>query len=636
MTSKLDYLKKYLAQPGEEGQVGGNKGKKEKKKRAKASTEPSALRIRDLSEALPKPREERKAVRVPRLTCEEDLVFVDEKAVAEAQKVDVEMSGVRWRIQQHRPQMRGRALQPAAGVQGREFKQEQVKQEPDAEDGQQVGVSHEAADSDLSPPRAKLRQGVGSELSSRRAAMQCGSVRAGADADRSSPRKGGPQVKEEPASDGDISPPRRDSKAPQGAPAQRLQSNSDADLSPPRKRPAEHSDPKRRQHDSGSDISPPRRGAAEGSLMKEPAEPAGRQRQRHDSDSDLSPPLKGAPQRDVKQEPGEDPGQQRLRHASDSDLSPPRKREPANVAKQERRGKSRQRGQGHDSDSDLSPPRKSVVARGGEREPRQATGLQSQRKGSNAEGAPASEARREQGEVAGQRSQRHDSDADLSPPRGTVAPEEPVRMSSGLRAGLVRGSELKEDAAQVRAERRAAVEAAPAEETGRDAGTVYRDKTGKKVTREEFVELQQKKRRKRLSDYPEQELEWGGGIKQRYNKEEEMAELERIAAQPFARFEPDSKYMEELRERQDWNDPMRHFEANEDVPGEGIAAKTAEVQRTRPKCPHPPWPNRFNILPGYRWDGKVRGNNFEKRWLEKKNQRAFERQEQWKYDMMEM
>ena len=43
-----------------------------------------------------------------------------------------------------------------------------------------------------------------------------------------------------------------------------------------------------------------------------------------------------------------------------------------------------------------------------------------------------------------------------------------------------------------------------------------------------------------------QELEWGGGLKQRDNSELEKEELSRIAAQPFARFEPDEVYMKEL------------------------------------------------------------------------------------------
>merc|ERR1712050_430346 len=148
--------------------------------------------------------------------------------------------------------------------------------------------------------------------------------------------------------------------------------------------------------------------------------------------------------------------------------------------------------------------------------------------------------------------QRHDSDADLSPPRKKNEEEE-ERMTSGLRSGLVRGSELKAEAAQIRAERRAAVEAAPDEETGKNATTVYRDKaTGKRISREEFVEQSKKKKKKKLSDYPEQELEWGGGVKQSANDEEMKEEASRLAAQPFARYEPDAKYSEELQDRQSW------------------------------------------------------------------------------------
>lgn len=55
----------------------------------------------------------------------------------------------------------------------------------------------------------------------------------------------------------------------------------------------------------------------------------------------------------------------------------------------------------------------------------------------------------------------------------------------------------------------------------KNAQTVYRNRDGRRIDREEWVELQQKKRKKRASDYPEQELEWGGGLKQRDNREEE-------------------------------------------------------------------------------------------------------------------
>merc|ERR1712087_441599 len=142
-------------------------------------------------------------------------------------------------------------------------------------------------------------------------------------------------------------------------------------------------------------------------------------------------------------------------------------------------------------------------------------------------------------------------------------------------------------------------------------------------------EQNQKKKKKRLSDYPEQELEWGGGIKQGLNDEEERAEVARIAAQPFARYTPDEKYMEELKEKQDWNDPMRNFKPDEN--DSTNANRDDAVIKKKPKCPHAPWLNRFGVLPGYRWDGKIRGNDYEKRWLETKNQRASAKEERWRY-----
>ncbi|CAE7418497.1 CWC26 [Symbiodinium sp. CCMP2592] len=172
--------------------------------------------------------------------------------------------------------------------------------------------------------------------------------------------------------------------------------------------------------------------------------------------------------------------------------------------------------------------------------------------------------------------------------------------------------------------------------SGRGAETVYRNRDGKRIEREEWVDLQQKKRKKRVSEYPEQELEWGGGLKQRNNTEEEKAEISRIAAQPFARFEPDEKYMKELKARQDWNDPMRKFEEQEVTAPtlQGKAAADAQPRAVeRPKCPHPPWQNRYEILPGYRWDGKVRGNGFEKEYFHTKNTREFERADAWRREM---
>lgn len=181
----------------------------------------------------------------------------------------------------------------------------------------------------------------------------------------------------------------------------------------------------------------------------------------------------------------------------------------------------------------------------------------------------------------------------------------------------------------IREQQKARLAAAPDSDTGRNAETVYRSKTGEKVDRETWASEQVKKRRKKASDYPDQELEWGGGVKQKNNEEEEKNETLRIAAQPFARYQPDEKFMEEQRDRHDWHDPMKKMQDDgDDHQPMGSAAVAA--QQKKPKCPFPPWANRFNIAPGYRWDGKVRSNGYEKKWLESKNSREFAKDQRWR------
>jgi len=353
-------------------------------------------------------------------------------------------------------------------------------------------------------------------------------------------------------------------------------------MSPPRKAVANNANeggPTKR-HDSDSDMSPPRKAVASN-------DKAGDAKKRHDSNSDLSPP-RNAVASNAKARPAK-------RHDSDSDMSPPRKI----VASNEKAGGAKKR---HDSDSDMSPPRRAAVKE----------------------------------EKQGGSKKRHDSDSDMSPPRKAATNDdgEEEKMSSGLRAGLVSGKALKEEAAKVREERKAKLEAMPDSQTGKNADTVYRNRSGGKIDREQWVEQQQKKRKKKLSEYPEQELAWGGGLKQQQSKEDEMAEDVRVSQLPFARWQPDEGALDNMHDKQAWHDPMSKFKDEEETGSASLGSQEKPAVK-KPKCPHPPWPNRFGILPGYRWDGAVRGHNYEKRWLDAKNNREFMKTERYKWERME-
>ena len=84
---------------------------------------------------------------------------------------------------------------------------------------------------------------------------------------------------------------------------------------------------------------------------------------------------------------------------------------------------------------------------------------------------------------------------------------------------------------------------------------VFRDREGRQVSKEEFLEQQAAAKKKAQYD-SEQQLDWGGGLKQRVDAQERAAATAAEASKPFARSRDDAELDSMHRRRSRWGDPM--------------------------------------------------------------------------------
>ncbi|KAF9168545.1 Pre-mRNA-splicing factor cwc26 [Actinomortierella ambigua] len=189
------------------------------------------------------------------------------------------------------------------------------------------------------------------------------------------------------------------------------------------------------------------------------------------------------------------------------------------------------------------------------------------------------------------------------------SPDAAARMSSGAAVGLQTAEQLRRDTDRMMREQRDRMRSLDPTKSGRDAETVYRDAQGRKIDRvTEKIEAAAAARRE--IEKQEKMMEWGKGMVQREQEEERKKREEAEKLKPMARYKDDEELNEELKDRERWNDPAARFLTG--------SSKKSKKSSSAPKYPlyqgHFP-PNRFNIRPGYRWDGVDRSNGFEKEYF---------------------
>lgn len=337
---------------------------------------------------------------------------------------------------------------------------------------------------------------------------------------------------------------------------------------------------KKERHDSDSDPSPPRKQYGSDS------DPSPPRRKRHDSNSDASPPRRNRKNSD--QSPA------RKRHDSDSDQSPPRR---INA-----------------SDSDQSPLRK---------HPNPNDDLSPPRRKKNADSSP-------------QKRIKRDPDGDLSPVRPSKSAshggnsEKLTKTLDGKMAGLQTGRALREESEALRKREEEAFRKMDKSLTGQNATTAIRAGKLRQIEAKQQVE---KEKAEKVAKLQEAYQKWNKGLKQGETQSTQVAEAIHEMSKPLARFAGDEDLERLLREQDREGDPMAAYMAKKKVKSGGDGkGKAARPVYKGPAAA----PNRFGILPGYRWDGVDRSTGYEKMYFEKQNSAIALQEEAYKWSVSDM
>ena len=160
---------------------------------------------------------------------------------------------------------------------------------------------------------------------------------------------------------------------------------------------------------------------------------------------------------------------------------------------------------------------------------------------------------------------------------------------------------------------------------------VMRDKDGKKITiKETFAYKAKEIEEKNIRNLKK----WKGGYKQYSERIEAAAEIEFNKEQNMKN--PNSAWSSD-RHRENIFDSEKAAEGRFEDPLKRQLAKEKMAKidnkgyftKLTQECRFPHAPNRYKVRPGYMWDGQDRSNGYEKRLLERMNEAAAMKNQEW-------
>lgn len=180
------------------------------------------------------------------------------------------------------------------------------------------------------------------------------------------------------------------------------------------------------------------------------------------------------------------------------------------------------------------------------------------------------------------------------------------------RAGLIRPEDVRDMVGDTRAERARTLASdgvSQGETVHRLGGRVVSEAEWKEARMRDdprFRRERQKELDKQFNEQQEKESGWKRGMEQSSERQRKAEEAARIAALPLG-----TSVIDDTKNRTRWDDPLTRIKSEYVSPVPSSVKPTSIYQAPS---------NRFNIPAGYRWDGVVRGTNYEQRWFERQNE----------------